>query len=124
MATAEIKQSPLLDRLAAESGVSVVVVDENAAEVAAANNNSICSVLYPSPDYGKACAEYCGKAYENATASGGPIEYECHAGLFCRAVPVADRDRKFVAILGRTFVRTENYRNATEKAANGDWRRF
>ena len=124
MATPETKQSPLLDRLAAESGVAVVVVDENAAEVAASNNNSICSLLYPSPDYGKACAEYCGKAYENATAAGGPIEYECHAGLFCRAVPVAEKDRQFVAILGRTFVRTENYRKATEKAANGDWRRF
>ena len=36
MANAENQQSPLLERLAAESGVAVVVVDENAAEVAAA----------------------------------------------------------------------------------------
>ena len=124
MAIAETKQSTLLDRLAAESGVAVVVVDEDAAEVAAANNNSICRVLYPSPDYGRACAEYCGRAFENATAAGGPIEYECHAGLLCRAVPVEEPPGKFVAILGRTFVRTENYRSATEKAANGDWRKF
>ena len=124
MATPETKQSSLLDRLAAESGVAVVVVDENAAEVAAANNNSICSILYPSADYGRACAEDCGKAFDRATAAGGPIEYECHAGLFCRAVPVTERGKKYVAILGRTFVRTENYRSATEKAVSGDWRRF
>ena len=124
MANAENQQSPLLERLAAESGVAVVVVDENSAEVAAANNNSMCRVLYPSPDYGRACAEYCGRAYARATEAGGPVEYVCHAGLFCRAVPVAERDKKFVAILGRTFVSAENYRSATDKAINGDWRRY
>lgn len=124
MATVETQQSSLLERLAAESGVAVVVVDENSAEVAAANNNSICSLLYPSPDFGRACAQYCGRAFSAAAEAGGPIEYECHAGLFCRAVPVAERDKKFVAILGRTFARTDNYRSATEKARAGDWSRF
>lgn len=124
MSTAGTKRSSLLERLAAESGVAVVVVDENAAEVAAANNNSICSQLYPSSDFGRACAEYCGKAFERATAAGGPIEYECHAGLFCRAMPVPESQNKLVAILGRTFVKTENYRSAAEKAASGEWRRF
>ena len=107
-----------------ESGVAVVVVDENSAEVAAANNNSMCRVLYPSPDYGRACAEDCGRAYARATEAGGPVEYVCHAGLFCRAVPVPDRDKKLVAILGRTFVSSENYRHATEKAISGDWRGY
>ena len=124
MANAENQQSPLLERLAAESGVAVVVVDENSSEVATANNNSMCRVLYPSPDYGPACAEDCGKAFARATEAGGPVEYVCHAGLFCRAVPVNERDRQFVAILGRTFVSAENYRTATDKAANGDWRRY
>ena len=124
MANEETSQSSLLERLAAESGVAVVVVDENSAEVAAANNNSMCSLMYPSPDDGLACAEYCGKAYARATETDGPIEYVCHAGLYCRALPVDDREKKFVAILGRTFVRTENYRIATDKAVTGEWRRY
>lgn len=113
-----------LERLAAENGVAIVVVDEQSNEVAAANNNSICALLYPSADFGPSCAEYCGKAFARASTAGGPVDYECYAGLACRAVPVEEPGKQFVAIVGRTFLKAANYRQATENAINGDWRRF
>ena len=124
MSVVDEKDELTLESLAEQHGVAVVVVDENSIEVAAANNNSICSQLYYSADFGAACAEYCGKAYAMATAAGDAVDYECHAGLVCRAVPVMQGGKRLVAIVGRTFVRSENYRRATEKAAAGDWRRF
>lgn len=54
----------------------------------------------------------------------GTRDFECHAGLTCRAVPVEDRARRFVAIVGLTFTSSENYRNATEKAISGEWSGF
>lgn len=118
------KDELTLESLAEQYGVAVVVVDENSIEVASANNNSICSQLYYSPEFGAACAEYCGKAYAMTTAAGEAVDYECHAGLVCRAVPVKQGEKRLVAIVGRTFLRSENYRQATEKAVGGDWRRF
>ena len=113
-----------LERLAEDHGVAVVVLDENANEVAAANNNSICAEFYSSAELGPACAQYCGRSNAMAAEAGGPVEYECHAGLVCRAVPFKQGNKQFVSIVGRTFVKSENYRRAAEKAATGDWGRF
>jgi len=124
MSAVDEKDELTLESLAEQHGVAVVVVDENSIAVASANNNSICSQLYYSADFGAACAEYCGKAYAMATAAGDAVDYECHAGLVCRAVPVMQGGKRLVAIVGRTFVRSETYRRATEKASSGDWRRF
>jgi ligand-binding sensor protein len=124
MSAIDEKDELTLESLAEQHGVAVVVVDENSIAVASANNNSICSQLYDSADFGAACAEYCGKAYAMATAAGDAVDYECHAGLVCRAVPVMHSGKRLVAIVGRTFLRSENYRRATEKASAGDWRRF
>ena len=124
MSAVDEKDELTLESLAEQHGVAVVVVDENSIAVASANNNSICSQLYDSAEFGPACAEYCGKAYAMATAAGDAVDYECHAGLLCRAVPVMQGGKRLVAIVGRTFVRSQNYRRATEKASAGDWRRF
>lgn len=124
MSAVDEKDELILESLAEQHGVAVVVIDENSIEVASANNNSICSQLYDSPELGPACAEYCGKAYAMVAAAGEAVDYECHAGLVCRAVPVVQGGKQLVAIVGRTFVRSENYRRATEKAAAGDWRQF
>lgn len=118
------KKKKFIERLADESGVAIVVVDEKAREVAAANNNSICRVLTSSAEFNPRCAEFCGKAFEWATEAGQAVDYECYAGLECRAVPVADQGQQFVAIVGRAFLKAENYRNATDRAINGDWRNF
>lgn len=123
MPTEQPKKGKFLERLAEENGVAVVVLDENGKEHASANNNSICASLYTSPEFAPKCAEFCGKAFER-TSDGSIYNYECHAGLTCRAVSVEDGGQRFVTIVGRTFQKAENYRKATEKAISGEWNQF
>lgn len=113
-----------LDRVADENGVAVVVLDRDGGEISASNNNSICRTLWDSAEFRPECDKYCGKAFENAHLANEPFEFQCHAGLTCKAVPVADRGKEFVAIVGRTFLQAENYREATEKAIAGEWSKF
>lgn len=98
--------------------------DKNGKELSAENNNSICATLYSSKEFAPHCAAYCGKAFENAFEQGKTIEYRCYAGLDCRAVPLRSGKKQLVAIVGRTFTKSENYRTATERAITGDWRDF
>jgi ligand-binding sensor protein len=118
------KKQKFLDSLADENGVAIVVVDSDSHEVSVSNNNSMCRNLYSSAEFAPSCAQFCGKAFERAVEAGKMIEYECYAGLTCKAVPVTDRGTQFVAIVGRTFLKAENYRKATEKAVSGEWSRF
>src|SRR5688500_3383905 len=116
------KKEKFLDRLADENGVAIVVVDAENNDVSVSNNNSMCRCLYGSKEFAPACDRYCGRAYEWAAAAGNPVDYECHAGLSCRAVPVSEGGKQFVAIVGRTCLKAERYREATEKAITGEWR--
>ncbi len=111
-----------LEKIAAESGLAVIIVDERAS-VSKANNNSICEVLYSSAEFAPRCAADCGRAFQKAQAAGKTVHYECHAGLDCLAVPLK-AEKPLVAIVGRTFTRAENYRKATERAIAGDWNKF
>jgi diguanylate cyclase (GGDEF)-like protein len=120
----QTRRGKSLDRLADESGLAVVVVDENARELASANNNSMCRALYYSDAFAPKCAEFCGKAFEKAFKAGQTVDYECYAGLECSAVPVTLNDTRRVVITGRAFVRSENYRIATGRAIEGDWQTF
>lgn len=52
-----------------------------------------------------------------AKEAGEAVEYKCFAGLNCKAVPLSEN---LVAIVGRTFLKAEDYRNATERAISGD----
>src|SRR2546423_1441148 len=113
----------LLDDITADSGLAVVVVDRNSNVVASSNDNSICRSLNPPDTFVGACAEDCGRAFSRTREAGAPVDYECHAGLQCRAVPL-NGGKQFVAITGRTFTRTSSYRKATARAINGDWRSF
>lgn len=121
---APAKKEKFLDRIAEENGVAVVVVDAGGETVSVSNNNSMCRSLYGSEEFAPDCDRYCGRAYDMAVEAGKPVDYECYAGLSCRAVPVWDGGKPFVAIVGRTFLRAEKYRAATEKAIGGEWRRF
>ncbi len=120
----EKKWQSLQDRLAENSGLAIVVVDEDSSALAKSNNNSICQVLYNSEEFAPECAKFCGKAFEAATEAGKTVEYKCYAGLNCLAVPVKTETKQLVAIVGRTFLKAEDYRNATERAIFGDWRKF
>lgn len=112
------------DRLADENGMAIVVVDENSSALTKSNNNSMCRLLYNSKEFSPLCAEFCGRAYEWATEAQKTVEYKCHAGLNCRAVPLETEQKTLVAIVGRTFLKAEDYRTATERAISGDWQKF
>lgn len=118
------KEEKFLDRLAEENGVALIVVDAEGNTPSVSNNNSMCRNLYGSTEFAPECDKYCGKAYELAAGAGKPVDYECYAGLACRAVPVWEGRQRFVAIVGRTFLKAEKYRAATEKAITGEWRQF
>ncbi|MEO8574629.1 MAG: diguanylate cyclase [Pyrinomonadaceae bacterium] len=117
------KKQKMLDRVAEENGVAIVVLDENSHEVSVSNNNSLCSALTSSPEFRPRCAEFCGVAFQN-TRTGDAFEYECYAGLTCKAIPVADRGNRYVAIIGRVFTEADQYREATDRAISGDWAHF
>jgi diguanylate cyclase (GGDEF)-like protein len=124
MSSSPKKKEKFLDRLAAENGVAIVVTDAEGNDASVSNNNSMCGCLYGSKEFAPDCDRYCGKAFEWAAEAGKPVDYECHAGLSCRAMTVWEGGKQFVAIIGRTFFKAENYRQATEKAITGEWRQF
>lgn len=111
-------------RLAAKSGLAIAVVDKSGREIYVTNNNSICRNLNPSGTLQGPCARYCGKALDHVSKTGKMAAFECHAGLECRAIPVNNPNTPLVAIIGRTFVKAQNYRRATERAVSGDWNRY
>ncbi|MFT3742697.1 MAG: diguanylate cyclase [Pyrinomonadaceae bacterium] len=111
-----------IDRLADENGIAVALVDQASTEVYVANNNSICRSLNPDGKFKTHCKAFCGTAFEEAIEVGSTVSFTCHAGLECRVVPVDDEGTPLVAIIGRTFVKAENYRRATTRAISGDWK--
>jgi diguanylate cyclase (GGDEF)-like protein len=114
----------LLSELADETGMAVAVLADDGSEISIHNNNSICSLLYSSPEFGYQCAEFCGKALKASEEANGPIEFRCFAGLDCRAVGHSRGGRRLVTIVGRTFTKADNYRKATERSIAGDWQDF
>ena len=124
MSANQSKNDNLLERLAGESGLAIVVADENSAMIDEANNNSMCRVLENSAEFAPRCAEFCGKAFSLAHKAQTFVSYECYAGLSCVAVPLKTSEKPLVGIVGRTFLKSSKYREATERAINGDWQKF
>jgi diguanylate cyclase (GGDEF)-like protein len=122
----EMSWQRIQDELAEKSGLTVALVEEEGlSNVAVSNNNSICELLTKSEQFIPKCQKFCGKAYQKVTEADKPLKFKCHAGLECVAVPIkTDGDKKFVAITGRTFVKSKDYRTATERAMSGDWKEF
>jgi diguanylate cyclase (GGDEF)-like protein len=112
------------DELADKYGLAIVLADENSSALSKSNNNSMCEMLYNSAEFAPECDKFCGKAFEWATETGKTVGYKCHAGLNCLAVPLKKEEKQIVAIVGRAFTKAEDYRNATERAIEGDWRQF
>ena len=112
------------ESLANESGLAVVIVDGSAV-ISASNNNSVCETLWTSEEFSSHCAMFCGKAFEDATAEGKTISVRCYAGLNYQATPIKSKNNKqLVSIVGRSFLRSEDYRIATKRAIEGDWKDF
>lgn len=73
------------------------------------NDNSICRSLRVSTEHASKCALECGRAFSNANAADRPIEFLCHAGLQCFAIPVDLNDKQLVILGGRAFTSTSEY---------------
>lgn len=116
--------SEIQDQIANEKGVSIITVAEDSSVIANSNDNSICQVLYNSPEFTPSCDEYCGKAYAMASEAQKTVSYKCHAGLNCLAVPIKNENKQVVSIVGRTFLKSQDYRVATQRAIDGDWQKF
>lgn len=73
------------------------------------NDNSICRAMRMDPDHALLCAADCANACERTLQSGGPLEYTCHAGLRCFAIPVTIGKEQLVILGGRAFTSTADY---------------
>ncbi|MCX7638960.1 MAG: diguanylate cyclase [Pyrinomonadaceae bacterium] len=101
---------------AEKNSVAVVLLDEKGCVLCTSNDNSLCSRLLQS-EYSPRCEEFCGKAAKMDSA----CHVKCHAGLNFYAFPLQIGNRKLRVILGRAFLKTEDYRLATQKMIEGEW---
>ena len=108
-------------RLAEQSGISILLVEgHQPPALVVTNNNSICQALQSSPEHAKLCDPFCGAAHARARAANAITHYRCHAGLQCFAMPLELDDRDLVAIGGRAFVHSADYRGVVERFRSGD----
>jgi diguanylate cyclase (GGDEF)-like protein len=114
---AEVQQ-----KLAAKTGLSLLLVDgRQPPALVASNNNSICHAFQSSMEYVRLCDPYCGDAHRRALSAGSAVEYKCHAGLQCFTMPVQiGREQNLAAIGGRAFVSAADYRQLIERFRNGE----
>jgi diguanylate cyclase (GGDEF)-like protein len=110
------------DALAERAGLSVLVVEgHQPPALAVSNNNSICRVVQSSATHAERCEPFCGAAFQKAIEAGKAVNYRCHAGLYCIAAPLETKEKPLVAIVGRAFLQTSDYRDLTERIFLGDW---
>lgn len=114
------------DGLAESKGLAIVLLEEDGLSyIHASNNNSICRNLTASKEFAQQCERFCGKVYSKTVEEGNALRYKCHAGLECIAVPIKNsEDKNLVAITGRAFAKSADYRKATERAISGDLSKF
>jgi diguanylate cyclase (GGDEF)-like protein len=108
--------------LAATSGLSLLLVEgRQPPSLVVSNNNSICHAFQTSPAHAHLCQPDCGEAFFRATESGEAVQYRCHAGLHCFAMPVQIGNEKTLAVIGgRCFLRVADYRALAERIRTGD----
>jgi diguanylate cyclase (GGDEF)-like protein len=109
-------------KLAAKSGLSVLLVDgRQPPALVASNNNSICHAFQSSMEYVALCDPYCGDAHRRALSAGSAVNYKCHAGLQCFTMPVhIGGEQNLAAIGGRAFVSAEDYRHLVDRFRAGE----
>ncbi len=122
--TREMPERNVIVAASESSGLAVAIVDADGNEIATVNDNSICKTLNPNGKLVKECSAFCGLALAEALEIGGHSSYTCHAGLECRTSAVLLDGKPVALIVGRTFVSSEKYRTATERAIDGNWSEF
>ena len=96
--------------LAEKSDISLSTLNRDCAVIGRIeNDNSICQAMRGSPDHAALCAAECANAYEGAVGIGETLEFRCHAGLHCFAIPVAINDKRLVILGGRAFTSSSEY---------------
>jgi diguanylate cyclase (GGDEF)-like protein len=96
--------------LADKNGVALVTLSQDGAVIGRIeNDNSICKAMRVAPDYAPLCQADCGSAHDRALSGGERLEYTCHAGLHCFAMPVSIGKRQLVILGGRAFISTAEY---------------
>jgi diguanylate cyclase (GGDEF)-like protein len=95
---------------AERNGIALTTLSRDGAAIGRIeNDNSICRAMRVSPDKAPLCSADCGSAYGTAVAAGATVEYACHAGLHCFAIPVTIDQRQVVVLGGRAFAATSEY---------------
>jgi diguanylate cyclase (GGDEF)-like protein len=96
--------------LAERSDISLSTLNRDCAVIGRIeNDNSICQAMRASPEHARLCAADCANAYEGAVGVGETMEFRCHAGLHCFAIPVAINDKRLVILGGRVFTSASEY---------------
>lgn len=96
--------------LAERNGIALTTLSRDGAVIGRIeNDNSICRAMRVSPVGAQLCAADCGAAYNNAVDAGAEVDFTCHAGLHCFAIPVAIEQKQLVILGGRSFASTSEY---------------
>ncbi len=114
--------APVQDKLAAEAGLAVLLVDgRQPPAIIVSNNNSICHAFQSSVESVSLCDPYCGDAHRRAMSAGTRVEYKCHAGLQCFTQPVQIGKQQNLAVIGgRAFVSAADYRALVDRFRAGE----
>jgi GGDEF domain-containing protein len=123
MSPQEKKKQKMLDRVADDNGVAIVVLDENSNEVSASNNNSICRALWASSEFRPRCNEYCGVAFEKHS-----IRSDVRVRM-SRGTPVRGRagrgSRKTICCDRGTVLQLGGeLSQGNDRSIVGDWKQF
>jgi len=102
--------------IAERSGIALMTLSRDGAVIGRIeNDNSICRSMRVSSAYAQRCAADCGAAYTNAVSAGKQLNFRCHAGLHCFAIPVAIDRKQLVILGGRSFDSTHHYTRFLDK---------
>jgi diguanylate cyclase (GGDEF)-like protein len=84
------------------------------------NDNSICQALRVSADYGELCAAECAAACANTAEGCASVDFVCHAGLHCFAIPVPFAGKQLVILGGRAFTTAAEYADMIRRYGDMD----
>ena len=106
----------LQQSLAEKNNMALATISRDGAVIGRVEtDNSICRAMRVSAEHASKCADECGKAFSNAAAAGHPIDFRCHAGLHCFAIPIQLEDHRVVILGGRAFASTSEYSNFLDR---------
>jgi diguanylate cyclase (GGDEF)-like protein len=96
--------------LAEKNGVALSTLGHNGAVIGQIeNDNSICQAMRVSPERATLCEADCIGAFTRAVEARARIDFTCHAGLHCFAIPVSFAGKQLIVLGGRAITSTAEY---------------